>query len=347
MIARADNSGLGIQSWEFHRHMAPQRTLIIDVGHLANDGLHCNKATFLDRYPGDAQVFKGWIPPTEVLARFLRDLDVVYMAETPYNYALFALGKQMGVRTVLQYNWEFLEHPRRRDLPEPTVFAAPSTWHYADLDVENKCLLPVPISTDRFTPRNHPPTAHRFVHVVGRPAVHDRNGTRMLLAALEHITAEVTVTFKCQEPGYLGRLSGRRHSPDNVTVRLDSSPVDDYWDNYTTGDVLVMPRRFGGLCLPVQEALGAGMPVIMPAIAPNDAWLPARWLVPAHHEGQFPSRNPIDLYGVDPRELAAKIDEFATDAVFYADAQQQAAKLAEGLSWAAMKPEYDRVLAPR
>lgn len=346
LIARADNTGLGIQSWEFHRHMTPDRTLVIDVGHMADSGLHCNKGTFADRYPG-ATMWPGWSPTAPVLREFLSGLDTVFVAESPYSYALFSLAATMGVHAVLQYNWEFLDYAVRRDLPRPALFAAPSTWHYADLHYPNKCLLPVPIATDRFTPREHGPTATHFVHIVGRPAVHDRNGTGALLAALEHIRSEVTVTFKCQQPGYLGTLSAGRHTPDNVTVRLDSSPVNDYWDNYTEGDVLVMPRRFGGLCLPVQEAIGAGMPVIMPAVAPNHDWLPAEWLVPAHHQGQFTSRSVIDLHGVHPPDLAAKIDEFAMVPGVYSQATLKARDLATSMSWEALKPTYDHALTPR
>jgi glycosyltransferase involved in cell wall biosynthesis len=346
LIARADNTGLGIQSWEFARHMAPERTLVIDVGHLADSGLHCNKATHAERYPG-AIMSTGWIPPRPLLIEFLRGLDAVFVCETPYNYELFSLAKRLGVHAVLQYNWEFLDYARRRDLPIPALFAAPSTWHYGDLRYANKILLPVPIATDRFTPREHGPTATHFLHIVGRPAIHDRNGTDALLAALEHVTAEVTVTLKCQEPGHLKALTANVRAPGNVALSLDYSPVADYWDNYTTGDVLVMPRRFGGLCLPVQEAIGAGMPAIMPAITPNHDWLPASWLVPAHRQGQFTGRSPIELYGVHPRELAAKLDRFATDPDFYAAAIAEAAEIAASHSWAALKPEYDRAIMPR
>lgn len=345
LIARADNSGLGIQSWEFARHMQPDRTLIIDVSHLADAGLHCNKRTFTDRYPG-ATSFKGWIPPMSVLRDFLQGLDTVFVAETPYNYALFSIAKAMGVRSVLQYNWEFLDYLRNQDLPKPSLFAAPSTWHYRDLPYRDKVMLPVPIATDRFTPREHGATAAHFVHIVGRPALHDRNGTASLLCALRHVTATVTVTMRCQQPGYVCGLIHKHHihTPDNVTLIDDCTPVDNYWDNYTTGDVLIMPRRFGGLCLPMNEALGAGMPVIAPGIEPNK-WLPSRWLVPARREGSFTSRSQIDLYGTIERALAAKIDEFATNATLFGDALESAHKLADELSWAALKPEYDRILA--
>lgn len=348
LIARADNTGLGVQSWEFCRHMAPDRTLIIDVGHLADDREHCNKTSHLDRYPDDAIVWPGWQPPTHVLAAFLEGLTAVYVAETPYNYALFSLAASMGVRVVLHYNWEFLEHVARPSLPAPAVFAAPSTWHYDDLARDNKILLPVPVATDRFTPRRHGAVAREFVHLVGRPAIHDRNGTTDVLAALRLIESDVTVTLKCQEPGHLERLVSEhypRHGrPRNVDIVVDSRPVRDYWHNYDHGDVLVLPRRFGGLCLPVQEAMAAGMPTIMGDQSPNDDVLPGEWLIPAHRSGRFLSRSLIDLYRVDPVDLAARIDQFASDPRFYADALTDVAALATARSWATLRPEYDRAL---
>jgi glycosyltransferase involved in cell wall biosynthesis len=130
---------------------------------------------------------------------------------------------------------------------------------------------------------------------------------------------------------------------DNITLRIDSGDVLNYWDNYDQ-DVLIMPRRFGGLCLPVNEALGAGMPVIMPSISPNNLWLPSDWLVPATKTGSFMARTRIDIHETDPRELAAKIDQFATDTAFFNAAQKQARDMAEGLSWTALKPMYNKVL---
>jgi hypothetical protein len=46
--------------------------------------------------------------------------------------------------------------------------------------------------------------------------------------------------------------------------------LPNYLDQYKDGDVLVIPRKYGGLCLPMQEALAHGIPVIMPDIEPND-----------------------------------------------------------------------------
>lgn len=327
LIARAENTGLSVQTWEFAQHMRPAKTLLVDMSR------DRGRPFRPDLYPG-AMVSHG-IPPMYVLREFLADLDIVFSAETVYNNHLYDLARQEGVKVVLQPNYEFLDRTATPDL-----WAAPTRWHWDDLP-EPKTHLPVPIATERFPDRPRPQRAARFLHIAGRPAIHDRNGTEDLLAALQHVTSRVQVTIRCQDAGYVSKLL--RHTvPANVQLDIDCADAPNYWDNYT-GDVLVMPRRFGGLCLPAQEALGAAMPVIMPAVSPNE-WLPGEWLVPATHAGQFSVRVPIDLYTVDHKALAAKIDQFATDSAFFTRAHGHATQLAKELSWATLKAAYDNAI---
>ena len=348
LIARADNSGLGVQSLKAYRHLRPAKTLVINVGHLHNRTTHANKATYLDRYP-DAVVFNGWSPPADLLGQFLRGLDVVFSAETFYSDEFAHLARQVGVRTVLQPNYEFL-----RPYPLPDVLAAPSLWHWDDIP-EPKVFLPVPIALDRFGDRNQATPSwqgdaarcpnkgpRNFLHIVGRPAIFDRNGTPDVLAALRHVKSDIRLTLKCQDINYLDHLRTHAHVPTNVELIIDSTDTRDYWDNYT-GDVMLLPRRYGGLCLPANEALGAGMPVIMTDISPNDSWLPPEWLVPASKTAEFMAFNRVEVYTANQVALAAKIDEFASDD-FYSAAVGRAAELAHEYSWDALLPLYDGVL---
>jgi glycosyltransferase involved in cell wall biosynthesis len=337
LIARADRSGLGVQSLEAFRALQPDKVLVINVGHLADATENCNKVTDLSLYPG-AVVHNDWQPNRLQLQTFLSDLDTVLSFETFYSDELPTLAKQRGVKTVLQPNFEFL-----RPWAAPDLWAAPSLWRYSEIP-ERKIHLPVPIATDRFTTREFPATAGNFLHVVGRPAVHDRNGTTDLLDALQHVTSEITVTVRCQNAAYITQLLSDRKIPSNVKLRVDASDVKNYWDLYT-GDVLIMPRRYGGLCLPVNEALGSGMPVIMPDISPNNTWLPSEWLTPAQKTAEFLAMNRVDVFESDPVSLASKIDQFATDSNFYSAAKTQAAQLAKSLSWDELKPLYQEALA--
>jgi hypothetical protein len=325
LIARADNTGLGTQTWEAFRHLKPAKTLVIDYMPIC--GWSHNKALHPERYPG-ATITQG-NPTAAEYAIWLRDLDAVFTCETSYGSYLYTLARQMGVRTVLQPNYEMCEHMQRPDVPRPDLFALPTTWHQSDFP-EPKKLLPVPIATDRFAP-NSSERATRFLHIVGKPAIHDRNGTESALAAWLHVKSGATLTIKSQDPNY------PIYVPPGVVI--DRGHTDNYWDNYSGFDVLVMPRRYGGLCLPAQEALGASMPVIMPNISPNE-WLPTEWLVPASHSGTFWAHNEINIHTADTHALAALIDRFATDQQFYQNAKAKAADLAKTMSWDNLLPDY-------
>lgn len=334
LIARADNRGLGIQTWEFAQHMHPDKILVIDVPSV-------QPLVYRDRFGSDAVTIQGW-PQPENFARFLADLDAVYTAETPYNHSLFSIAEQLGVRTVLAVNPEFLDHLDHPNLPKPTVFACPSTWMF-DKIPPPKTLLPFPVATERFQP-NTATTATNFLHVVGRPAIHDRNGTHAIASALPYIRSEVTITFACQQNGYVEQHLDGVDVPSNVTVNILGRDCEWYWDNYRDQHVLILPRRFGGLCLPMQEALAAGMPVIMPDVSPNHDRLPDAWLTPAVRDATFDVRGqPIVVHRTDPHDLAKLIDKFACDRDFYNDAKATALMLAKAISWENLKPRYDEL----
>ncbi len=77
---------------------------------------------------------------------------------------------------------------------------------------------------------------------------------------------------------------------------------------YKDFDALILPRRYAGLCLPTNEALISGLPVIMTDTSPNNELLPKEWLVKCKKIGQFMTRTIIDIYGSDIKALAKKID---------------------------------------
>ena len=344
LIARADESGLGIQTLEAHRHLNPDKTLVIDLAEMADDRDHCNKHVDLSRYP-DALVHQGPVPSPQIIEEFLEGLDLVFTAETFYTYDLLNRANHRGIKTILQYNYEFLDYMRDPQLPRPTLLAAPSLWNYFRVQLTNKIHLPVPIATDRFTPNPDPPAmARTFLHPVGRPATHDRNGTADLIAALPHIRTPVTIRFACQRTDTLDALLADVVVPGNVEVVV-AGPAKNYWDNYADVDAVILPRRYGGLCLPANESLGAHLPVLMPNIDPNNRWLPADWLYPATVSGGFEARAHIDVHRSLPHTLAQTIDRFASDPDLYGKAKDQARELADAMSWETLAPRYQRIFS--
>lgn len=331
LIARADSRGLGIQTKAFYDQMAPAKTLVIDPP--SQQPLPIRR----DWYPDGQWVHH--LPTATDLEQFLDGVDVVYTAETGYGHLLWEIANRKAIPTVLHANWEFLN---RHD--NPTVWAAPSLWHIEQWP-HGTTHLPVPIELDRFPEPDMPATASKFLHIVGRPTVDrhidlHRNGTVDVIKALQRVNAPIEVTFRCQQPGYVETLLEQH--PVGVPVTVESGDKPNYWDNYTGFHALIMPRRFGGLCLPVNEALGAGMPVIMTDINPNNLWLPQEWLVPAHHTGQFTAKQRISCFAADPNALAETITRM-TDEGFYRRAVEKASRLRRQYSWEALRPRYDRL----
>lgn len=334
LIARCDFTGLGIQSKEFFDHI-PCKALVIDFSAMApplKDILNPN----LDWYPGQT-VFKwgsthntrGDIP-REVISEFIKDIDILFAMETPYDYNIFEMCRERGVKTILQLNYEFLDFPSF--LPPPDLFLAPSLWHYNDIP-EPKKYVPVPVNTKRF---DFPGlNQNTFMHVLGRQAAYDRNGTEILLRSLRYVKNNITLRIKTQMPLQVSKAI----IPSNVDLFLDYSNKKNYSENYFHGGVMVMPRRYGGLCLPFHEAIAAHMPVITTNISPNNSWLPEEWLVPANHEHSFNAKKRIEVFQADPIALAEKIDQFC-DKEFYSNAVARAAEIKKIISWETLLPDY-------
>lgn len=343
LIARADQTGLAVQTLEVARHLHPTTTLVVNVDHLSPKNLVTQPERFIP-YTDALMVSEGF-PDYQTVCAFLDSgIDSLYTAETSYSRIVFDEANQRGIYSVLHVNPEFLDHLVDPVLPRPSLFACPTSWRYDEVP-DLKTLLPFPVATDRFDPRA-PRTEGRvhFLHVIGYPAVHDRNGTKDLMAALRFVSRPMKLTVKCLDAHYLSDLT--RFENEHVEVVLDSNEAENYWDLYRSDDydVLVLPRRYGGLCLPMQEALAQAMPVIMPAISPNDTLLPPLWLTPASHYGKFQTRLMIDLYATPARDLAAKMDQF-TDLDFLAAQREHALLLGLALSWGSLKTRYREVFS--
>lgn len=351
LIARSDNTGLGAQTWEFYKHMHPVKTMVIDIGKLNGNAQHP------ERYP-DGIFIKGF-PTNADVDRFLEGLDVVFLAEAVYNFYLYTRAKELGIKVANQYNYEFFDWIVNPLLPTPDMFIAPSKWHYdtinawcSDNNIKHT-YLHCPVNRE-LLPKRKITQARIFLHVAGKSAAFDRNGTDNVIDASLYLKtdAKILIHFQGNQglphqatntiEGYKRRLFNHGN-PAKVIFQVEE--LENYADIYAKGDVMILPRRYGGNCLPLNEALSVGMPVIMPDISPNNQFLPPNWLLPATKINEFTPRTVIDIYDVSPVALAAKIDQFYTmseSAMWFENIK--ADDLAQTISWQALKPEYERVL---
>ncbi len=339
LIARADSRGLGVQTKAFHDNMAPAKTLVVCTSEAASAQPLPIRTNW---YPG-AQTCPG-LPSAGDLDDFLNDIDTVYTAETGYGHLLWDIAEKRNIRTVLHANFEFLNPADR-----PTQWLAPSLWRITEWP-NHTIHLPFPVETDKFPTPHLPELPTHLLHIVGRPTqdrntdLH-RNGTIDLLAALQHVTQPCTVTIRCQHDTYVDHLIAA-HSiriPNNVNLKIMRGDLLNYWDAYQDQHAMILPRRFGGLCLPANEAVAAGIPVVMTDIDPNNTWLPKPWLVPATPAGSFRAKQIVHCHAADPAALATKISQLLTDPQWYTDAKKSATHLGRRLSWQSLKPMYEQI----
>lgn len=331
-IARADNRGLGIQTFEFVRHMRPDRVLVVDMG-----GATPYEQRF-DRYP-DARVARLGAFTDDDVDWLLDGADALYTAETAYDDRILAEARRRGVATAVQANHEFFRWIPDRQLVRPDLFLSPSTW-YLEKWPAPKLLLPFPVARDRL-PFRRRERVDTFLHVAGHRAAADRNGTRLLLDALRYVREPIRVLIHSQStiPHNLLRPRGTR-----TYAEVEQADVADYWTLYDGCDALILPRRYGGLSLPINEALSAGMPVVSLDVEPQRRFLPAEGLVPPTRASRLRLiSGQVDWWRCDPRHLARKIEQVATDPELVARLSDTSDAIATRLSWEAMEPRYRRV----
>lgn len=315
MIARADAGGLASQTLEIARHCGPTRVLIIDLGQRG-------RGEFVPaRFDGLGEVHVTTSPPPLHELRWLcKGIEAVYTAEANYNDDLPVVAARYGTRHVVHANPELW---RAAHGGPTTELVVPTEWERERLGVTK--VMPMPVDRARlpFTQRD---TVRRF-YFPAAPAFHDRHGEHMLIEAFRRVRRrDVTLLVGPKPRARSRRLDG------GVLVET-VPPRADYW-NYPDADALVLPRRYGGLSLPLQEAASLGMPIITLDLAPYAEHLTPELLVEAVDPrpvemkgGAFP------VWTCRPRALADIIEALVDDPALAARASLQASAFAETLAW--------------
>lgn len=329
--ARADDRGLGRLTHDFYRHMRPARTLVIDMGAWARQFKQ-----HLDRYP-TAEVVpfnNGQIDPA-VMCRFFTGLDVAIMYETAYDHRAYDIARQAGCRTVLMTMPEFHRHATEA-IPGPDEVWLPTCWR-ADLIPEAR-VVPAPVALDEAamaSPSSRRSGRLRVLHVAGHRASGDRNGTLAFLRAVRLLRSNAEIRVTTQD----ARLP-QVHGVTRQRVQVEAGGHDDHWRLYQRADLLVMPRRYGGLCLPVQEAMASGLAVAMTGCPPN----PQTWPVAeiSWHPGPTISTpgGQVGLADPDVGSVADLIDRLAGDPAAVEALKARSRMWAEANSWDTLRPLY-------
>jgi len=309
LVAFANDGGLGAQTRRLAHMLKPERVMVIN-----SSGFSSNKEQHFEWYKEyDSFIVNGFPNNTDIKS-FLPNLTHVLVAENPYNFGLIYWGQQQGTKIFVQSNYEFCDNLAQPWLPVPDKFLMPSHWKIKEMEElfgkDRVQYLPPPIDPQEFSKalgvNLKRSGKKRFLHIIGTPATVDRNGTFDLLDSIKLAKGDFELVIKTQHPLSMDVFL------DDPRVKYEIDNIKDNNDLYEGFDALLLPRRWGGLCLTMCEALFSGLPVLMSDISPNKEILPASWLTPSTPMGRFPARTLIDFYSVDHQMYADKIDLFAS-----------------------------------
>jgi len=304
LIVRADNTGLGNQTYELTQMLNPYKIMIIDFTHYNGNSQH------FEWYAERDYVISRGVPTDEEMNNFLEDIDVLLSCETFYNKDTPSLARKKGVKTYLQYNYELFGNLKRGGMPLADVLISPSPWminkinkkfgHFAKV-----LYMPPPTRPELFERAleiNKSKDHRRMLHIAGKAAANDRNGTNSVIEMMKYSKADFELVIKSQTPIDTKGFDSR------ITVEIDN--VKHRQDMYSGFDGMILPRRYAGLCLPMNEALLSGLPVFMTDISPNNIILPKEWLTVSEELGVMRLAAPVIYYDVDAKKLAEKIDRY-------------------------------------
>ena len=325
LIVRSDNGGLGYQTRDYYKFLKPDKVILIDLSSLNGHEQHYG-------WYENAHLIKG-IPRDDQIRSLLSDIDVLLTAETPYNLNIYKIARNMGVKTICVENAEFYDHIKYPKYAMPDLIIMPSVWKedeirtHAESRGAKVIQLHHPVDRDEFPFRQR--FTNKVIHIAGKPATNDRNGTWDFMEAYPN----GLVTTQSDDLAWNIR---HRYRHSNVFTNL-STPQEIYGK----GDVMVLPRRYGGNCLPLNEALSSGMPVIMPDISPNNHLLPKEWLVSAFKSDSFEPRGKVDIFSCNIDELRDRIEWVKAN---IETESKRANEIADTISWETLKPQWEEAI---
>jgi glycosyltransferase involved in cell wall biosynthesis len=304
IIARSDNTGLGNQTKELVNMLNPDKILLIDSTPFNKNKQHP------EWYSEYNCIKSHGFPSSQHIKLFLNDIDVVLSCETFYDQNFIKYANQRKVKTVLQYNYELFGHLSNPNLPLPTVLLSPSIWqieHIKKMFGNKTKVVHLPPPTDeslfnKIKENNLSKSHNRILHIAGKKAAKDRNGTETVIDMLKYSKENYELVIKSQNE--------IETTINDSRLKIEIGNPDNREDMYDGFDAMVLPRRYAGLCLPMNEALLSGLPVFMTNVSPNNFILPSEWLVRSDSIGTIRTKVRLELFEADPKELAKKIDDY-------------------------------------
>lgn len=311
LIARSEvDRGLGIQTFAMYENLKPDKTLVV----LVRSGYEAHP----ENYP-DAEVVKlrnehgHWKLDEAKVRDWWKDLDVVVSVETLYDWRLVEWAKADGVKTVVHGNPEFWQATN----PQPDTWWWPTEWRTDYLPAGP--IVPVPVGDNIPITAGDPLDSRplRVTHVAGSGAMEDRNGTLVVRQAVRRLSSQIKFKIYSQA--------------DN--------PVEDRWEMYQRHHILVLPRRYGGLCLPALEAMASGLMLIMTNCSPNTRW-PAMIIESQLSKVVHMQTGPVQVHDMMPNALISKLRHIDAHRNIVAEHQERSRAWADQNRWSVLRETY-------
>lgn len=341
MVVRCDQGGLGNQTHLLWKLLKPDVTLLIDLP--VTKGRGRGEPTRYDAPWTNVWPWHDDVIPPLMLADLAKAVDVVLTVENLYSgNAGFDVVRAGGARTMLVANPElYAGYPADK-------IVVPTPWELRRMPAGTD-VLPHPVDDPPSSSVRTRRMCQTFLHVAA-PAMLDRNGTDIVMGALEHVTAECQLVV--HSPHRPPPWGDDQTDPSSMTigkvhVRWDPRPKRKYWDVYDVeADVMLLPRRYGGLCLPVQEAAACGLPTLMTDLEPQRFW-PCLSVEPRVRLTGYAMRGGnFQVYDVDPKLLASTMDDLVLGRVDVESTSANALSWARStLSWDSLEPAWSEAIS--
>lgn len=320
IIARSDRGGIAAQTFELVNNLAPLKVLVVTPGRERGD-------------QGD--FYPNGIPspdpiPADIAREFLVGLDVVLTVEGWYGSEMPSAAAEMGVRRIVVANPELFNRNT-----EYETLLVPTNWMLGSMP-DTAQVLPHPVSLERFTQRIRR-EVKTFYHL-GSPAMLDRNGSLTVKKALPLLQnkCNVIVRDNSVHEAYMTQIGQAK-----VSV-LPGHATPWYWQHWPSeADAFVLPRRYGGLCLPMQEAAAQGLVVIASKVDPQKQWFTEEQLVdPKERHAAGMKGGRVYCYDCTPDALATKMDQFSRGELDVESASYSNVEWARDRSWTVLRDDW-------
>ena len=313
IIARSDRGGIAAQTYELVQNLSPAKVLVVKPGK--------ERGEMTEMYPG---ALSSPDPIDEESARkFLHGLEAVLTVEGWYGGVIPSLCASMGVRRIVVANPELFDRNTEYD-----KLLVPTNWMLEDMPDAAE-VLPHPTSLERFVQRVRE-EVKTFYHL-GSPAMLDRNGSVVVKKALSLLRNECKIIVRdgSVEEAYITKVGKA------IVHVLPGHATPWYWQHWPAeADCLVLPRRYGGLCLPMQEAASQGMPVITSKVSPQKEWFHQDQLVePFERITTGMKGGRVYYWNVTAEALAEKMDAFSVGDIDVKAASERSLNWARERSW--------------